>query len=138
MFEVISQYGDVMSRLYLSGVTVDMGTTEIKLLLLDLSGGNEMLTAVLTLSFSIAALISMCIVFSRNPRWEIAHFAMLALFSLWSVYHRTYDSVACLLPAALLTDLLIKKRFVGFSRFWLAGLGLLIVSISGRSWGGRQ
>jgi hypothetical protein len=61
----------------------------------------------------------------------MGHFAALALFSLWSIYHRTYDSVLCLLPAALLVDFLVHKRFVAFSRFWLAAFGLLIVSIPG-------
>ena len=28
-------------------------------------------------------------------------------------------------------DLLVRKRFVAFSRFWLAGLALLIISIPG-------
>jgi hypothetical protein len=55
----------------------------------------------------------------------------LALFAQWSVYHKTYDSVLCLLPAVLLIDLLVQRRFVFFSRFWLAGLGLLIISIPG-------
>jgi hypothetical protein len=50
---------------------------------------------------------------------------------LWSVYHRTYDSVFCLIPAALLVDFAIRKRFVAFSRFWLSGLVLLIISIPG-------
>jgi len=131
MFEVISQYTRVVSQIYLSGVSADMGTSEIKLLFFDLSGGNESFAAILTLLLSIAAMVCMGVVFSRQPRWELAHVSALALFSLWSVYHRTYDSVLCLLPAALLVDLLVRKRFVAFSRFWLAGLGLLIISIPG-------
>lgn len=130
LFQVISQYFSLASQILVSGLPGRTGTTEIKLLFLDLSG-NESFAATITLAFSIAALICMVIVFSRKPRWEPAHFAALALFALWSIYHRTYDSVMCLLPAALLVDFLIRKRFVAFSRFWLAGLGLLIISIPG-------
>jgi len=131
VFNAIGQYIKVMSQIYVSGVSADMGTSEIKLLFFDLSGGNQSLAAILTLSLSVGALICMGIMFSRKPRWELAHFAALALFSLWAVYHRTYDSVMCLIPAALLADFLTRKRFVAFSRFWLAGLGLLILSIPG-------
>jgi glycosyl transferase family 87 len=131
LFEVIGQYTQAVSHIYLSGVSPDMGTTEIKLLILELSGGRETFAAIITLALSIAALICMGVVFSRKPRWEPAHFSALALFSLWSVYHRTYDAVLCLLPAVLLVDLLVRKKFVAFSRFWLAGLGLLIISIPG-------
>ena len=130
LFQVISQYSGLASQLLVSGLPGRTGTTEIKLLFLELSG-NESFAATITLAFSIAALICMGIVFYRRPRWELAHFAALALFGLWSIYHRTYDSVMCLLPAALLVDFLIRKKFVAFSRFWLAGLGLLIISIPG-------
>ena len=130
LFQVMSQYFSLASQILVSGLPGRTGTTEIKLLFLDLSG-HESFAATITLAFSIAALICMGIVFYRKPRWELAHFAALALFGLWSIYHRTYDSVLCLLPAALLVDLLIRKRFVAFSRFWLAGLGLLIISIPG-------
>ena len=130
LVQVISQYSSLASQILVSGLPGRTGTTEIKLLFLDLSG-NESFAATITLAFSIAALICMGIVFSRKPRWELAHFAALALFGLWSIYHRAYDSVMCLLPAALLVAFLIRKRFVAFSRFWLAGLGLLIISIPG-------
>ena len=130
LFQVIGQYLSLASSILVSGLSGRTGTTEIKLLFLDLSG-NQTFAAVITLVFSIAALICMGIVFYRRPRWEMAHFAALALFSLWSIYHRAYDSVLCLLPAALLVDFLVQKRFVAFSRFWLAALGLLIVSIPG-------
>ena len=131
LFQVISQYVGLAGQILVSGLPGRTGTTEIKLLFLDLTGGNECFAAILTLSLSTAALIAMAIMFSRKPRWETAHFAALALFSLWSVYHRTYDSVLCLIAAAMLTDFLIHKRFVAFSRFWLGALGLLVVSIPG-------
>lgn len=131
LFQVISQYIPLASQILFSGLPGRTGTTEIKLLFLDLSGGNEWFTSIITLVLSTAALVSMAIMFSRKPRWESAHFAALALFSLWSVYHRTYDSVMCLMAAAMLIDFLIHKRFVAFSRFWLGALGLLVVSIPG-------
>jgi len=131
LFQVIRQQFPLASQILFSGLSGRTGTTEIKLLFLDLSGGNEWFAAILTLVLSTTALVAMAIIFSRNPRWERAHFAALALFSLWSVYHRTYDSVLCLIAAAMLIDFLIHKRFVAFSRFWLAALGLLVVSIPG-------
>ena len=130
LFQVISQYLSLASQILYSGLPGRTGTTEIKLLFLDLSGDQTFAT-IITLVLSTAALICMGAVFVRKPRWEMAHFAALALFSLWSVYHRTYDSVLCLLPAALTVDFLVHKRFIAFSRFWLAGLGLLIISIPG-------
>lgn len=131
LIEVARQYVSAMSRLYVSGVSADMGTTEVKLLFFALSGERETLTAVLTVAVSLCALICMRIVFARRPRLELEHCAGLALFSLWAVYHRTYDSVLCLLPAALMIDCLVKQNFVAFSRFWLAGLALLVVSLPG-------
>ena len=131
LLQVISQYFGLAGQILYSGLPGRTGTTEIKLLFLDLSGGNELVAAVVTLSLSTIALASMAIMFYRKPRWEAAHFAALALFSLWSVYHRTYDSVFCLIAAALLTDFLVNKRFVTFSRFWLGALGLLIISVPG-------
>ncbi|PYT06170.1 MAG: hypothetical protein DMF60_09885, partial [Acidobacteria bacterium] len=88
LFQVISQYSSLASQLLVSGLPGRTGTTEIKLLFLELSG-NESFAATITLAFSIAALICMGIVFYRRPRWELAHFAALALFGLWSIYHRT-------------------------------------------------
>lgn len=129
--EVISRHLSEGSNIYLSGTTFLMGTSDLKPLLLALTGERELLAATLTIGISLAALICMAIVFARRPRFEMAHFAAMALFALWAVYHRTYDSVLCLLPAALLVDFLVRKRFVAFSRFWLAALGLLILSIPG-------
>jgi hypothetical protein len=131
LFQVISQYVHLASQMLVSGLSGRTGTTEIKLLFLDLSGGNTSVAEITALSLSVAALICMAITFYRKPRWEAAHFAALALFSLWSVYHRAYDSVLCLIAAAMLTDFLVRKRFVAFSRFWLGALGLLVVSVPG-------
>lgn len=131
LFQVISGYLGLAGQILYSGLPGRTGTTEIKMLFLDLSGGNEWFAAIVTLALSTSALAAMAILFFRKPRWESAHFAALALFSLWSVYHRTYDSVFCLIPAALLTGFLVHKRFVAFSRFWLGALALLIISVPG-------
>jgi hypothetical protein len=130
LFQVMRQYVGLASQILVSGLPGRTGTTEIRLLFLDLIG-NQTVAIVSTLVFSTAALICMGVIFARKARWEMAHFAAVALFSLWSVYHRTYDSVLCLVPAALMVDFLNHNKFVKFSRFWLAGLGLLIVSIPG-------
>jgi|GEM_PF-989518 len=131
LFQVIRQYFGLAAQILFSGLPNRTGTTEIRLLFLDLSGGNESFAAIAGLSVSIAGLICMLIVFVKKPRWELAHVAVLSLFSLWSVYHRTYDSVFCLVPAALFVDFLVRERFVKFSKFWLATLALLIVSVPG-------
>lgn len=140
--ELAGQYIDAISNAYVSSTSVDAGTSEIKLLLLALTGENESLTTILTVAFSLAALISMAIVFARKPHLETMHFAALALFALWTVYHRTYDYVLCLFVAVALVDSLIKRRFavtestrgtrrlMFFNRFRVAALGLLIISIS--------
>lgn len=131
LFQVIGQYFPLASQILFSGLSGRTGTTEIKLLFLDLSGGNELFASIFTLTLSTTALACMAITFLRRPRWEDAHFVAIALFSLWSVYHRTYDSVLCLMAAALLTDFLIKKKFTAFSRFWLGALGLFVISVPG-------
>jgi len=131
LFQVIRQYSGLAAQILFSGLPNRTGTTEIRLLFLDLSGGNESFAGIAGLSVSIAALICMLIVFTKKPRLELAHIAVVSLFSLWSVYHRTYDSVFCVVPAVLFVDSLVRERFVRFSKFWLAALGLLIVSVPG-------
>jgi hypothetical protein len=108
-----------------------VGTTEIRVLMLDLTANNELAASVLTTAVTLAALVAMAIVFLRHPKDESIHFALLSLFALWTAYHRVYDSVLCIIPAGLLIDYRMRKRFPGFSLFWLCGLGLLVVSIPG-------
>jgi Glycosyltransferase family 87 len=119
------------ARIQTAGPTAFTGTTEIKPLLYSLTGGNVALTSTLAIVIALAALPAIALVFARRPHAAKAHFTILTLFALWMAYHRTYDSVLCILPAALLIDFLLRRRFVRFSRFWLAGLGLLIISIPG-------
>jgi hypothetical protein len=108
-----------------------IGTTEIRLLMLDLAGGNDLAASFLTTSLIIAGLLAIALAFVRNPKDEPLHFALLSLFALWTSYHRVYDSVLCIVPAALLIDYRLRKRFPKLSFFWLCGLGLLVVSIPG-------
>ena len=107
------------------------GTTEIKLLLSSLTHGNETLAFTFTIALIILALAVMIVVFSKTPQSELSHFAVLALFALWWSYHRVYDSVICVLPAALLIDFIVREVRLRFSWFWLGALGLLIISLPG-------
>jgi hypothetical protein len=131
LVDVFSAYSNVMVERQVMGYSGFIGTTEIKMLFLSLTGGNETLTLVLTAAMIMTALIAMAVVFKRTPNSEGAHFALLALFALWSAYHRVYDSVICVMPAALFIDSIIHKRWVRFSRFWLGALGLLALSLPG-------
>lgn len=106
------------------------GTTEIKVLLFGLTG-NESVTFVSTIVLCVVALVAMAVVFKRTVRCENIHFAILSLFALWSSYHRTYDSVICILPAALLIDFVVRGKLRKFSWIGLGALGLLVLSIPG-------
>ena len=127
-------YANVMLAGQVAGGTGWLGTagnTEMRPLLLSIAGGNEALTLILTITLGLAGLIAMAVVFAQTSKCENAHFAVLALFALWSTYHRVYDSVICIVPADLLVDFVVRKKLGGFSRFWLAGLGLLALSLPG-------
>lgn len=128
--EAVSTYLDVIAGLHLN-VSGWTGTTEIKLLLAGLTGGDVRLAGLLSIALAALALVSMALLFARRKPDESLHFSLLALFALWSSYHRTYDALICIMPTALLIGFLIKNRFVGFSRFWLCGLGLFIISVPG-------
>jgi hypothetical protein len=129
--EVICDYMQLMSRTFANGYSAFTGVTEIKPLLYTLVGQNESLASILTILLSSVGLVSMFVVFRRRPQEEDAHYAAITFFTLWSVYHRVYDSVLCLLPAAVLVGLLVQRRNVVFSLIGLAALGLLVVSIPG-------
>ena len=130
-FDAIASSFHVVSHVQTAGPGGFTGTTEIKMLIFSLTGENAGLTSMITIALALGALALMAIVFQREPQSEKSHFAILALFALWSAYHRTYDSALCLVPAALLVDWLTRGRSVRFSRFWLAGLALFIVSVPG-------
>jgi len=107
------------------------GTTEIGPLLFSLTGGNEPVSNKLTFVFGACGLIAMFLGFRRRPQHESLHIALVALYSLWFVYHRTYDSVLCIVPAALLVDFIVKGKFTRFSIGWLSALGLFVISLPG-------
>ena len=129
--EVIRSYAAVLGQLSVSRDIAYIGSTEIKPLLVWLTRGDDVWANTLFVMLFLASLIVMALVFTRRPEAEPIHFAILSLFALWAVYHRTYDCVLYILPVALLIDLLIRKRHVTFSIFWLVATGLLIVSLPG-------
>ena len=129
--EVVRGYATVLEQLSVSRDVTYIGSTEIKPLLIWLARGDDNIANILHVALFVASLIILAFVFARKPEAERVHFAILALFALWTVYHRTYDSVLYILPVALLIDFLIHRKFVGFSMFWLAATGLLVISVPG-------
>lgn len=128
--QVILDYVRVTGHRSLSNDAHFAGATEIGPLLFALTG-NESLANGLNIALAALALVSMGLVFTREPRCEKMHLAIVALFSLWYVYHRTYDSVVCILPAAFFIDLIVRKKFLAFAVICLSALGLLAVSVPG-------
>lgn len=107
------------------------GRTEIGPLLFHLTGRNEVLAAEINSALVLAGMLSMVLVFWRRPKCERLHLAVVAFFSLWYVYHGTYDSVLCILPAAVFVDLFVRKIFPRVAVISLAVLSLLIISVPG-------
>lgn len=107
------------------------GTTEIGPLLLSMTGGNQSLSGKIGILLALAGLISMMVAFHRRPRSEHVHLSIVTLYSLWFVYHRPYDSVICILPAALFIGFIKQRKYLAFSSICLAALGLFIVSLPG-------
>lgn len=107
------------------------GSTEIKQVLLSFAGGSNVAALTLYGLLSAAGLAALALTVKRNPHFENLHFAALALFALWSAYHRTYDAVICVIPAALFVDFHLKQRHVLFSRVSLMALGLFAISLPG-------
>ena len=105
-----------------------MGRTEIKTLICALVG-DAWLGSLITGILVLAALVGMMVVFRMGPSCENTHFALLALFSLWSVYHRAYDAVLCLMPAALFMDYIVTAKHPKMGKICLAGLALFIIAI---------
>ena len=128
--QVILDYVRVTGHRSLSNDAHFAGSTEIGPLLFALTG-NESLANGLNIALAALALVAMGLVFTQTPRFEKMHLAILAFFSLWYVYHRTYDSVVCILPAAFFIDLIIRRKFLAFAVTCLSSLGLLAVSVPG-------
>ncbi|PYT03335.1 MAG: hypothetical protein DMF60_18720 [Acidobacteria bacterium] len=107
------------------------GRTELGPLLFHLTERNEELAGAINFALVVGGMLSMVIVFRRRPQCERLHLAAIAFFSLWYVYHRTYDSVLCILPAAVFVDFLVRKVFPRLAIFSLAVLSLFIISVPG-------
>ncbi len=129
--KVVSDYVTVMSNLPGSTTGPFIGSTEIKPLLIWIAGGDNIWSSVAFAVVVASSLIAMALAFYRRPEAEPVHLAIISLFALWTVYHRTYDSVLYVIPIALLIDLLVQGKHKTFSRFWLAATGLLVISIPG-------
>lgn len=129
--EVTGDYLEVMSQTSISNDALFKGTTEIGPLLFIVTGGNQRWADYLSLFVVIVSLVAMGMVFRRKPHCEDWHFAILALFALWFVYHNTYDSVFCILPAAVLMNFIAQKKHLAFSKLWLSAMCLFALSIPG-------
>lgn len=129
--KVVSDYVTVMSKLSLTQTSAFVGSTEIKPLLYWMTGGDYVWSNTLWVMLVISSIIIMAFVFARRPQAKHMHVAVLSLFPLWAVYHRTYDSVLYIIPIALLIEFLIRGKYITFSLAWLAATGLLILSIPG-------
>jgi hypothetical protein len=105
--------------------------SDLNSLLLGLTGGQRLLSVLLGLTVVLVTLVLMFVIFRRTPELRNIHFALLALFALWSVYHRTYDFMLCLIPVAVLIDFVVQRRCVAFSYFWLAAFSLLALGLPG-------
>ncbi|HEY7545263.1 MAG TPA: glycosyltransferase family 87 protein [Blastocatellia bacterium] len=108
-----------------------IGTTEIKPMIASLTGGNEQTASIITIILILAAMVAFFAVVARKPKCEDAHFALMTLFALWAAYHRTYDSVICLVPAAALISFYRRNILARYSLFWLGALQLFIINLPG-------
>ncbi|MEW6211835.1 MAG: glycosyltransferase 87 family protein [Acidobacteriota bacterium] len=108
-----------------------IGTTEIKAMISSLTGGNEQAASLITIILILAAIVAFFAVVARRPQSEDGHFAAMSLLALWAAYHRTYDSVLCIIPAAVLIAFYRRKFFPRFSMFWLGALSLFIINLPG-------
>lgn len=115
MVEVVRGYTAILGQLSVSTDSLWVGSTEIKPLLIWLTRGDPGVANLLWGTLFIASLIVLAVIFARRPQAERAHVAILALFALWAVYHRSYDSVLYILPVALLIELLIQRQHVRFT-----------------------
>lgn len=129
--KVVGDYMTVMRKLPVSTDGPFIGSTEIKPLLIWLAGGDNIWSSVLFVALVTSSLVIMALIFTRRPEAEPVHFAIISLFALWMVYHRTYDSVLYIMPIALLIDFLVHREWRAFSGFWLAATGLLVLSLPG-------
>jgi hypothetical protein len=130
IFDVAGGYVRMMLQTSITNDAHFAGATEIGPLLFGLTG-NERASGWLNILMIAGGLISMALVFRRTPKTEQFHLAVVTFFSLWFVYHRIYDAVILVIPAAMFADLIVRgtRRRVG-----IAGVAILVlfaVSIPG-------
>jgi hypothetical protein len=121
-----------IGRVSISKRMEDANTLSIKPLVTAVVGGESQIAFIITLVFALAALLTIVVVFRRRPQPESMHFAVLAVFALWPVYHRFYDSVICVIPAALLIGCATRSEFSGWRVAWLVGFALFALNIPGQ------
>ena len=129
-FVLIGDYVRLMQHISISNDPTFSGATEVGRLLFAITG-SELIANQLNIALTLIALAAMGLVFWRKPRYEQTHLAALTFFSLWFVYHRIYDAVVCVLPAAVFVDFIVRHRFRRLSVIGLSALGLLSLNIPG-------
>ncbi|HTF37496.1 MAG TPA: glycosyltransferase family 87 protein [Blastocatellia bacterium] len=130
LFDVTGDYVRGMLHISITNSVVFAGVTEIGPLLFALTG-NEQFADWLNITLIFIAALAMCLVFWKTPHREEFHITILTFFSLWFVYHRVYDAVICVLPAAVFFDLIVRGRARKLGSICVAALGLLAVSVPG-------
>lgn len=129
-FDVTGDYVRIMLHASPTHDAAFVGVTEIGPLLFALTR-NEPIANWLNITVVVIGALAACLVFWRTPRCEGFHLTILTFFSLWFVYHRTYDAVICVLPAAVFFDLIVRGKLRKPGFICVAALGLLAVSIPG-------
>lgn len=130
LFDVTGDYNRIILHTSITNDAHFAGATEIGPLLFALTG-NEQLANRLNIAVVVVAALAVCLVFWRTPHCEGFHLTILTFFSLWFVYHRIYDAVICVLPAAVFFDLIVRGKVRKLGFICVAALGLLAVSIPG-------
>jgi hypothetical protein len=130
MFDVTGDYVRGVLHISTTNDANFAGVTEIGPLLFALTG-NEQFAGWLNIALIVIAALAMCLCFWKTPYREGCHIAILTFFSLWFVYHRVYDAVICVLPAAVFFDLIVRGRARKLGSICVAVLGLLAVSVPG-------
>ena len=129
--DVVREYVSIIGGLSFANSSFLEGTTDLKPLVAAITGMAEPVPAVISGAVCVIALTMMAAAFRRTRSCEMLHFAVLALFSLWAVYHRSYDAVVCLIPAAALIVWLRSGEFVWAGIAGFVSLGSFVIGIHG-------
>src|SRR5262249_31130421 len=111
--------------------TAFTGSTEIKPMIDHFLGGQPRFAIAAALVLWTAALLALGIALRRARGWEDAHLAAVSLLTLWSIFHRPYDSVLLIIPAAVLVDFRRRPGGRRFAECGLVMLGLFAISVPG-------